>query len=319
MTFKEFFNPRDVEDAIISHRWTNDEVSYQDYPQYLSGLRSGDGWTKILQACRIARFAGYLWVWYDSCCIDKRSSAELSEAIKSMYKWYASSEVFYVFLSDVHPSEQDDCIAPEGLLQQDLAHYQWPADETMPQVSKETRYSSPPSAGSAESNVTTLHERFREREFQKSEWFTRGWTLQELLAPACVYFFNSRFEYIGSRYDHKNLIAQTTGAHVACLGRRQYVHSASIGTRMIWASSRKTTREEDLAYCLFDVNMPLLYGEGQTNAFMRLQLELIRKSDDETIFSWARQSTTFEIRGTYRWKGLLAQSPADFGNSNVSK
>ena len=78
--------------------------------------------------------------------------------------------------------------------------------------------------------------------------------------------------------------------------------------RMSWASRRRTTRREDIAYCLFglfDVNMPLLYGEGE-KAFTRLQLEVIRKSDDESIFAWTSDSP--------RW-GMLAPSPVSFQES----
>ena len=82
--------------------------------------------------------------------------------------------------------------------------------------------------------------------------------------------------------------------------------SASIAMKMSWISTRKTTRVEDIAYCLlglFDVNMPLLYGEGE-KAFLRLQLEIINRSDDETIFAWT--SNTKDA-----W-GLLAPRPSNF-------
>ncbi|MCJ1384184.1 hypothetical protein MMC17_007300 [Xylographa soralifera] len=90
----------------------------------------------------------------------------------------------------------------------------------------------------------------------------------------------------------------------------------SVGQRMSWASRRQTTRIEDTAYCLmgiFGVNMPLLYGEGGT-AFLRLQLEIIKSSDDHTIFSWTGSRL-------YEQGGLLARHPAEFakcGNNRQS-
>ena len=84
---------------------------------------------------------------------------------------------------------------------------------------------------------------------------------------------------------------------------------ASVATKMSWISKRKTSRVEDIAYCLlgiFDVNMPLFYGEGR-KAFFRLELEILRNSDDETIFAWRSDH--------HKFSGLLAQSPEDFADS----
>ena len=87
----------------------------------------------------------------------------------------------------------------------------------------------------------------------------------------------------------------------------------SIATKMSYASKRKTTRSEGMAYCLmgiFDVNMPLLYGEGGTKAFRRLQEEIIKQTDDHTTFYWRSRDTD---RSTFR--GLLARSPGEFSDS----
>lgn len=86
--------------AILSHTWiTGQEVSYKEY---LEGAhREKSGYTKIVKACGLAKEQGIQYVWVDTCCIDKSSSAELSEAINSMYKWYEQSEVCYAFLSDL--------------------------------------------------------------------------------------------------------------------------------------------------------------------------------------------------------------------------
>ena len=130
--------------------------------------------------------------------------------------------------------------------------------------------------------------RIQEQQFRESPWFTRGWTLQELIAPRLVYFLDRQWNIIGEKTELAAEISAITGIKEAYLDAFE-MRRASIATKMSWASRRKTSRLEDMAYCLlgiFDINMPLLYGEGR-KAFMRLQLEIIRKSDDETIFVWA--------------------------------
>lgn len=203
----------------------------------------------------------------DTCCIDKTSSAELSEAINSMYRWYQKAEVCYAFLSDV-PSSED------------------PHKE--------------------------------ESAFRKSRWFTRGWTLQELIAPVHLTFFGSDWEDIGSKLNLKVLISAITKVDARALAGSRILNGWNVAQKMSWASRRVTTREEDIAYCLmglFDINMPMLYGEGK-KAFLRLQEEIIRNSQDETIFAWWNDE-----HGPYCQfnRGLLASGPQLFArSSNVS-
>jgi hypothetical protein len=151
-------------------------------------------------------------------------------------------------------------------------------------------------------------------------WFKRGWTLQELLAPPMIRFFSYEWDCIGDRDSLRpDISAQTDIGEEYLTGRP--LSRASIAKRMSWASSRETTRPEDLAYCLlgiFDVNMPLLYGEGQ-NAFIRLQEEIMKISDDQTIFSWDYARITPEQNfglnialNLGNRKGLLATRPAAF-------
>ncbi|KAI4273292.1 MAG: hypothetical protein LQ337_004739 [Flavoplaca oasis] len=153
----------------------------------------------------------------------------------------------------------------------------------------------------------------RKRAFYSSRWFTRGWTLQELVAPAHVVFYDATWRWIGTRAEHRDLIAKRTGIdEEVLLGRNPLGYS--VATRMSWASKRRTTRVEDLAYCLmglFGVNMPLIYGEKH-KAFLRLQTEIMKVSEDHSLFAWktpeeAQESTTC---------GLLANSPADFADSS---
>jgi hypothetical protein len=105
-----------------------------------------------------------------------------------------------------------------------------------------------------------------------SRWFTRGWTLQELIAPRNVVFFTSKWELIGTKKSLVCSLASITGIDTRTLLDPTTLSSASVARRMSWAAKRQTTRIEDVAYCLmgiFDVNMPLLYGEGE-KAFIRL-------------------------------------------------
>ncbi|KAI6022080.1 heterokaryon incompatibility protein-domain-containing protein [Pisolithus marmoratus] len=239
--------------AIVSHRWGT-EVNYDE----MTGLaamearkrdkvRKRDGYQKILRGCEQAEKDGYRWLWIDTCCIDKRSSAELSEAINSMYRWYRNAQRCYVHLSDVDelafPTEQDS-----GRFGRSNG---WP------------------------------------------EWFSRGWTLQELIAPKEVEFFNKNWVSVGTKQDLTSTLENITRIPKDVL-KDERVLSTELWERpcvariMSWAADRKTTRVEDRAYSLlglFGVNMPLLYGEG-SKAFQRLQLEIIRVSSDHSIFAW---------------------------------
>ena len=126
---------------------------------------------------------------------------------------------------------------------------------------------------------------FRVDSQQYSRWFTRGWTLQELLAPHFVIFLDGDWEDIGTRSSLASQVSRCTGIKVEELNDFQ---SCNIATKMSWAASRNTSVMEDEAYCLlglFDVHMPLIYGEGR-NAFTRLQKELITRHDDESVFAW---------------------------------
>ena len=244
-----FFNERRPPYAILSHTWGTEEVTFQDLRAFHEGtlqqhpfsssVSSRAGWRKIEACCDQALRHGLEWVWIDTCCIDKSSSAELSEAINSMFAWYRDSKVCYVFLSDV--------------------------DETVEDIS--------------EPNSS----------FRGSRWFTRGWTLQELLAPRRIIFFSSSWQVIGRLTKGSKLsevASEITSIQPAFLGGLD-LRIANIAVRMSWASERVTTRGEDMAYCLlgiFEVNMPLLYGEG-TKAFDRLQEEILKRSYDHSLLA----------------------------------
>ena len=166
-------------------------------------------------------------------------------------------------------------------------------------------------------------------ELSRSSWFERGWTLQELLAPAIVVFCNKDWEVIGHQArsfggsllqsvsidfygsSWQTWVSQITGIPKQFLSGVWIARDASIAQRMSWASQRRTSRVEDEAYCLlgiFDVNMPLIYGEGQ-KAFTRLQEEIIKRSTDQSILAWDQRSTYMYPQ---RKPSVLASSPRDF-------
>lgn len=139
-------------------------------------------------------------------------------------------------------------------------------------------------------------------------WFTMGWTLQELLAPHALQFYDRHWTSFGSRRELAGRLQEITGISEFFLRNVRSVRAASTAQRMFWASKRKTTRPEDVAYCLlgiFDVNLPLLYGEGGPKAFARLQRQILAQPQDDTIYCWHTARTTWP-------RGMLAESPGEF-------
>lgn len=215
------------------------------------------GYKKIQQCCKVGAADGLEYVWIDTCCIDKTSSSELSEAINSMFRWYQEAQVCYAYLSDV----------PSGL-------------------------------------------DYRSPKFRRSRWFTRGWTLQELIAPRSLIFFSEGWIDIGTKWSLKSLISDITRIDVGVFNGTR-LGKFSVAQKMSWASQRETTRIEDTAYCLmgmFGIHMPMLYGEGD-RAFMRLQEEILRYSDDQTILAWKAPQNEPYIGYL---GGFLAPSPLAF-------
>ena len=149
---------------------------------------------------------------------------------------------------------------------------------------------------------------------RKSNWFTRGWTLQELLAPSTVVFFDQNWNHIGTKGSLEEVISKITGID-------DFINfeTACVAQKMSWASQRETTRVEDMAYCLlglFNVNMPPLYGEGE-KAFMRLQMEILKTSDDESIFAWYKDG--FKPGRSPRAPGFFSSSVQTLEKHQVTK
>jgi hypothetical protein len=124
-----------------------------------------------------------------------------------------------------------------------------------------------------------------ESAFRKSRWFTRGWTLQELIAPISVEFFTKDWEQLGNKASLERHIHEITGIPVKAL-QGVPLSDFSVTERMSWAGKRETTRKEDKAYSLlgiFDVYMPLIYGEGRDSAFKRLREEINKASKGKSL------------------------------------
>lgn len=262
---REFFGDNIPEYAILSHTWEEGEVIFQDWNT--AEREKKKGYFKINMACRQAQEHGWKYLWVDTNCIDKSSSAELSEAINSMFSWYQKASICYVYLADV---------------------------KSMPDQWK------------------SMTDEYVEH-FCQSKWFTRGWTLQELLAPTAMNFYSKDWSKIASRSTLAQIISETTKISIEYLQGDGTFNIASIAQKMAWVSQRSTTRIEDMAYCMlgiFDVNMPLLYGEG-SKSFTRLQEEIIRTSTDHTIFCW-----TWINSVPLGWSSLLAPCPQAFKYSN---
>ncbi|RPD75564.1 hypothetical protein L226DRAFT_485780 [Lentinus tigrinus ALCF2SS1-7] len=287
-------NPEKECYAILSHVWNRaGEQTFQDLRQIHADINESPAshrapetqpslWNdvrfsvKLRCFCALARNHGYRYGWLDACCIDKTSSAELSEAINSMYEWYLRSDICFALLYDV--DEADDPYAQRS-------------------------------------------------SFRKSEWFKRGWTLQELIAPREVVFCSRNWCPLGTKRSLGSVIEQATGIDTAILLHEQSLESVSVARKMSWASFRKTTRVEDEAYSLmglFGIYMPTIYGEG-SNAFLRLQEEIIQRIPDQSIFAWGCRTLQDEASSSGRAPmvaadlshspSLLAPSPASFSYS----
>lgn len=145
-------------------------------------------------------------------------------------------------------------------------------------------------------------------------WLRRGWTLQELIASETVEFFDTDWKSLGSKSSLRNHLSTITGINEEVLANPSRVGKVSVAQRMSWASKRETRIEEDSAYCLmglFGVQMPTLYGEGKERAFRRLQEEIIRYSDDHSVFAWLDRPLVGDQRG------LLAPHAACFEQTGL--
>ncbi|KAH7923620.1 HET-domain-containing protein, partial [Leucogyrophana mollusca] len=225
--------------AIFSHRWLRTaEPTFQDVTVSKGRLAGGAGYAKLKEFCKKAKEFGCDFVWSDTCCIDKTSSAELDEAIRSMFRWYRNAYICIAFLAD------SSTIA----------------------------------------------------DFDKEAWFRRGWTLQELLAPKRMKFFGKGWIPFSEDEndkkpagDNRILLAISGVTKIPATDLTSFQPGTDrVREKMSWASRRRTTRIEDVAYSLigmFDVSLMVAYGEGN-RAFYRLLEAIIQRSNVLDIFQW---------------------------------
>jgi len=222
--------------AALSHTWRGElECTYQDVIASTTTSsttnktnENNQNFDKLYFCGEQAKKDKLQYFWVDTCCIDRTSSAELSEAINSMFSWYQRSSKCYVLLTDVSIHFGNN----------DLDH--------------------------------------RDSQLRRSRWFTRGWTLQELLASPSVEFFSREGKPLGSKKLLEKQLSEITGIPVAAL-RGTPLSFFSTEEKLSWMGNRQTTREEDSVYSLlgiFDLHMPAMYGEGRQHALQRLQSEI---------------------------------------------
>ncbi|KAK6434877.1 hypothetical protein LTR95_008937 [Oleoguttula sp. CCFEE 5521] len=287
LSLVHFHDSRDVRYAILSHTWNGDEEA--TYAELREGCDMNTARLyKVKMTCAQAAQDGCDYAWIDSCCINKDSLTELAEAINSMWQWYYDASVCYVYLAD---------LSWECPVLYDVASiFSIESDEA-----PETRW-------------TTA--------FAACRWFTRGWTLQELLAAKDVRFYcapkaadvtSERWGFVGDKTDLVRTLWEITGIDILALQDRNSLTRFVTARKMYWASRRQTSKVEDRAYSLlglFGINMPLLYGEGE-NAFIRLQEQIIQKRLDHSILAWdCSQSESSQSKDL-----LFANSPARFAKT----
>jgi hypothetical protein len=185
----EFFKSAIPEYAILSHIWEGEEVTFEE-------LQNGTGtkkasYEKIRFCAEQAKRNGLQYFWIDTCYINKSNSAELAEAINSMFRWYRISTRYYVYLLDVSRT---------AINVDDLA---W------------------------------------ELPFRKSRWFTRGWTLQELIAPTSIEFFCREYKWIGNKSSLEQQIHDITGIPESVLQGASLLQFSD-KQRFSWIQPRQT-------------------------------------------------------------------------------
>ncbi len=275
--------------AAFSHVWNNTGVmSFQEVEKLRNecaetGATPRDLVSSTLQcACMLAESDGYEWIWMDCCCIDRSSSAELSETINRMYDIYAGAAVCYAYMQDV--STMGGGTYSRGEVNYDI--------------------DSPLSFQSS---------------FAQSTWHRCVWSLQALLAPRLVVFVSNTWNVLGTKVDYATALETISGIPASVLRSERPLSDICVGRRLSWAGKRRATRVEDEAYCLLGimgVTMPIIYGEGR-RAFMRLQEAIMMRSPDTTLFAWGNVYTSPHVhRGADHAEDafLFAAEPGLFGD-----
>lgn len=310
-TFKlrQFVGRKIPDYAIVSHTWGKREIDFNAWVHDFRTASQKPAFAKIQSACIQAQTDGLKYLWIDTICIDKSNSADLSEAINSMFAWYHNSSVCYIHLADV---DDTDGVADKL------------GDLTELEFHKFLESSDLEELGPKERLMDSIWQ---------SRWFTRGWTLQELIAPKSILVFTQDWKPILMQYPQEyeehgrssklgqgrllRLFTPITGIKHDALTYPEVAMSCSNAEKMSWMAGRKTNRTEDVAYSLlglFNVKMPLVYGEG-IKAFHRLQVEIMKQTTDHSLFGWQWPAGA-QFIGDGTEPNILADSPLLFSNLN---
>ncbi|KAI0914589.1 HET-domain-containing protein [Ustulina deusta] len=276
--------------AVLSHRWVGQEITFDQLKDETAGLRSGKAPARTPQVDKI------------------RGAAQTARDLGIRWIWIDSC-----CIDRANAVEQTEsinsmfkwyrdakvCITYLSDVQKDEPRVDAPGPERLDSVERDG----------------------------PSIWFSRGWTLQELLAPQDMRFYDKDWNFIGTRMTLARLLERTTGIDSHYLTGEKHFGTACIAAKMSWMAGRTTTRVEDIAYSMlgiFNINMTTQYGEGM-RAFMRLQQTLLSTSKDESLFAWrmperdAWAKFTCGAAQDIAWEadewGLLAPSPDWFKDS----
>ncbi|KAF6831344.1 HET domain-containing protein, partial [Colletotrichum musicola] len=238
--------------VILSHTWGDDEVSFQE----MMAANGGGDSTNQMRA-RIVTKQGFKKIW-ETC-------------IKAKEDGFSYAWIDTYCIDKQSSSELSESIN---------SMYRWYQESSI-------CYAYLVDVPTAARVVDYWDEEYFDREglFRSSRWFTRGWTLQELLAPEVVEFYASDWTEIGTKSSLTAHIARITKIEKEVLSGTRPIWSCCAAEKLSWAASRETTRKEDAAYSLLgimDVHLPLIYGEG-SEAFLRLQRAMIMESEDYSL------------------------------------
>ena len=281
-----FESPEAVEEgyAILSHVWGAQELSFQELQEITGWCERSGGdphafvTTKISRFCQLAELHGYKWAWIDTCCIDKTSSAEVSETLNAMFRYYSVAKVCYAYLSET-------TLDILNKIKEYLGH---------PEFWKDEQFSRDP----WHRRGWTLQELIAPRNVH---FLSDTWE-----------FLGSKIDFA----DGLERITGVPAGVLKF--ERQLKDVSIVQRMSWASKRKTTRPEDEAYCLMgiFNVSMPTLYGEGR-NAFRRLQEEILKRSADTTLFAWGGCCDMVDLRsppggagpaGT----GLFALSPSDF-------
>ncbi|KAK7462404.1 hypothetical protein VKT23_008003 [Stygiomarasmius scandens] len=260
--------------AILSHRWIHgEEVIFREFADSRDEIKQKNGYAKIQGACRQARTDNLSYIWVDTCCIDQENHHDVVRNIRSMFGYYENTQVCYAYLVDAELG-----IGPGRQLDSSY-HYR----------------------------------AILEGEWESSEWFKRGWTLQELIAPRQVVLFDRNWQRIGTRDQLAHSINAITAIPQAVLCGESTINDCPHFDRIFWAMGRKTSRPQDQAYCLMGllgVSIDPDYSEDVKESFERLRKAILDVDPGQAYISFDSGDNFYDyLQGQHRVATLMQEFP----------